>query len=471
MEIIRKNLFSIICGVIALLAVGALFWPISNMYTTLGTELDGRIQVSNSLDGLSNTSRQMPQLSPDSTTTDSLDVFPVQPVYDAAQNAVGLISAQAKKMNDYATSINKHSLLIDDPTIQELPKPVETTKFVFANQYYAAVNNYTRWQKILDSTMPPTPAEVQAAKDKLQDDINKQRLLYDTSGNVDPQSKQDADAYFSEEAPLVEPRMELESAKAHRIYLMTPPTVNPGPLPVDSTIKVGSYPSAEQICKAQVVMWVIDDIVNAIAQANELYSDPQTPGGPPQHDVLHSVVKSIESMDLPTPVLASSSGGIDVNAGVTTAAAKVYTASPTGRVCNGRYDVLRFKLHLIVDAAKLPLLIKTLESGQFITVLNVQVNEVVDPVMAASNPLGGFRYGNKPVIRCELDCEELLLRSWTDAIFPDDMKNGFGQGLGTPTDNGDQGGYPSPYGMPGGMPYGAGPMGPNGPYYGPPPHP
>ncbi len=42
MEIVKKNILSIICGVIALLAVVALFWPISGMYADAQTVLDGR---------------------------------------------------------------------------------------------------------------------------------------------------------------------------------------------------------------------------------------------------------------------------------------------------------------------------------------------------------------------------------------------------------------------------------------------
>jgi hypothetical protein len=126
-------------------------------------------------------------------------------------------------------------------------------------------------------------------------------------------------------------------------------------------------------------------------------------------------------------------------------------------VCNGLYDVLRFKLRLVVDAAKLTQVVRELEASRFITVLNVQIKEVVDPVMSASSPQGGFRYGNKPVIRVEIDCEELLLRSWTNSFLPDSMKGGLGKAvLGTPTDNGGQPTYPGgpapggPYAPPGG---------------------
>jgi len=51
--------------------------------------------------------------------------------------------------------------------------------------------------------------------------------------------------------------------------------------------------------------------------------------------------------------------------------------------------------------------VREFEVGQFITVNNVQVLEVVDPALSASQ---GYRFGDKPVIRVEFDCEEILLR-------------------------------------------------------------
>ncbi len=415
MDVIKKNIFSIVFGIIAILAVVALYWPMSGMYATLLAQLDARIQVNSSLDSLATASRSMPLLSPDATNPDPLQVFPTQPVIDAGIAATGQVSQQANNMLSRAVSTNQHVPLLPD----ELPKPTDAIRYMFAKQYAQEVTDYARWQKILDSTAPPTPAEVQAEKDKLRDDINKARLAYDAQGNATPDSQAEALSEFDLESVSVQPRMELERAQQHRIYLL------PNTLPVDLTIKDGTFPPPDKICDAQIVMWVLDDITNAIAQANELYSDPA-----PQHDILHSAVKTIEGIDPPAPVIAQ--GGVDTSAGVTAATPKVTTVSPTGRVCNGLYDVLRFKVRLVVDATKVPQILRQLEVGQFITVLNVQYNEVVDPAVAAATQTGGFRYGDKPVVRIEIDCEDLLMRKWTDNILPDSRKSGLGKGaLGT----------------------------------------
>jgi hypothetical protein len=450
MEVIKKNIFSIIFGVIALLAVGALFWPIGGLYSSLQTLLDARVQVNGDLEQLANQPRLMPLLSPDQPTAGPLEVFPTDPVRVAGADANARVHDEAHNLSVLATNANKHELL----QLGELPTPTDQDRFNFANKYSQEIDGYSRWQKMLDSTSPPTPAEVQARKDKLQEDINKARLNYDASGNATPDSVAEAAAQFAAESAGVQTQMELERAQQHRIYLLVPPNANP--LPVDPGIKVGSEPTPDRICDAQIVVWMLDDVVNAIKAANDNCSDP---GG---YDILHSAVKQIEGIDPPQPMVAT--GGFDSAAGVSSPVSKVSLVSPTGRVCNGLYDVLRFKVRLVVDAAKLTQVVRELEAGQFITVLNVQIREVVDPVVAASNQQGGFRYGSKPVVRVEIDCEELLLRSWTNGILPDSKKNGLGRAvLGAPTDNGGQPTYPGGPMGPGG-PYGP----PGGPYYGPP---
>ena len=86
------------------------------------------------------------------------------------------------------------------------------------------------------------------------------------------------------------------------------------------------------------------------------------------------------------------------------------------------YDVWRYDVVMDVDAAKINQIIRQFEVGQWITVLNVQIASVDNAMQAVS----GYMYGNKPVVRLSLHCEELFLRSWTDPITPPTRKNGAG---------------------------------------------
>ena len=460
MEVIKKNLFNIIFAVIALLAVGRSVLADQRHVHESRPTASARLDTSSKLDQVSNQSRNMPLLDPNQTTADPLEVFPIQTVIDAGTAATAKVSEQAKNMMDFATKTNSHLPLQPD----ELPKPSEGARFNFATVYANSCTNYQRWIDIVDSTSPPSPADVDAEKAKLKDEIDKARLVYDANNNVDATSQQGGDGSIYRLNPrLCSRAWNLSGMQQHRVYLLLPPTFNP--LPVDKDIKVQSYLSPEEICRAQVIVWVLDDVMNGIKQANELYSDPATPGGPPQHDIFHSAVKSIEGVDPPQPAISPNAG--DFRAPAAAATPKVPAVSPTGRVCNGLYDALRFKVRLVVDASKVPEIVRSLEAGQFITVVNVQLTEMVDPAVAAANPQGGLHFGNKPVVRAEFDCEELLMRKWTDALFPDSLKGGLGKGSASalrPTTAAAH----DPHGPMGpGGPYGPG--GPGGPGYGPPP--
>jgi hypothetical protein len=459
---IKKNLVALICGVLGILAVVSLYWPTSGFYTDLEAELDKHIAVGTSADGLVKKQRTMPILSPDETNPQPLTVFPTQPVIDAGNAAVAKVSTQATNMMTQAQSANQHQLLVTG----ELPAPSNDIRYAFAQAYAAEINDYSRWQKILDSTTPPTAEEVTAKLADTHSKILEARVFKDPqTGQPDQASVQEAEAEYATQSAAVKPDMEAWRAAKHRIYLL------PGALPVDTTINIQNLPTPDKICDAQFAMWVYDDVCSAIARVNDSDADGATPDGPPIHDIAHSVVKQLVGITTPVPV--ENTTGFDATAGVSSVAPKVTTISTTGRVSNGLYDVLRFKVSLVCDASKIPLVIRALEAGQFMTVLNVQITEVVDPVIAASganSTQGGFRFGEKPVVRIELDCEALFMHKWTDPILPDSRKAGLGGVAGSGATPGEGGGGPPSMGGPPG--FGGGPPGFGGPpggFGGPPP--
>jgi len=461
MQALKKNLVSIIFGIIAILAVVAVFWPIGGWYDDLQKQLDRRAAVGAQLSSMANGSRQMPILSPDQTTPDQLTVFPTQEVINAGVAATSQVATQATAMVDTAVKANRHGDLLFP---NSLPKPDDSTRFSFAQKYQDATTDYARWQPILNSGARPSPEEISSSLQALQDQINKEKLTYlpgppDANGNkpVNPASEQDVKDDYDAKAPDVKPRMELGAATKYCVYLEP----RSGALSFDQTIGVKEAPDADKIFNAQLGIWIIDDVAHAIARCNQLYSDPETPGGQPKADILHGAIKRIDLIGNPQAVSGSST---DATGGNGTAIPKVTTISASGRVCNALYDVVEFKVDLTVDAAKVPQIVREFEVGQFITVNNVQIIEVVDPALSASQ---GYRFGSKPVVRIELDCEELLLRQWTNDILPDTKKNGIASGLPTNAPEG------TPEGMPEGMPEGGvgrpGMRGfPNGPPMGPP---
>jgi hypothetical protein len=212
-----------------------------------------------------------------------------------------------------------------------------------------------------------------------------------------------------------------------------PGAANAGPIPYDATISVRALPTAEQIWDAQLNVWIVDDICSAIAGVNQYQSDPGAALG---GDVLHSAIKRLEKIEGIAPVYGTAADQAAGNGGPTPVELSV---SPTGRVCNALYDVMKFKVTLVVDATKLPQILREFQRGRLITIWNVQIDNVLDPAIEMQN---GYTFGDKPIVRVEITGEDLLLRSWSLDLIPDSRKNGIGPGgpaVGvSQPENGDQ---------------------------------
>jgi hypothetical protein len=406
--ILKKHWISLVLAVLVILSVVAKFYPLAGMYHTLQVELNDRVSVERHVELLLMTQRHMPILSPDQTDQPTLDVFPTQDVIDAGKAAVAQVTKQADNLVQAAVQKNTHAPLFPNA----LPKPDDSTKYSFAEEYIKQTTGLTRWQQILNSCGIPTPEEVAAETAAKQAQIYGQYGVV-PNGPSNPAMEQAVQA-FNQAAPTIKSDMELERAKQFSIYM------EPDAVPYDTTIGIGAGkppPEAGQIWDAQLGMWIIDDITNAIARINKQYSDPDSPGGPPDDIILHSPIKRIEKLQNIAQIVGPNGG--DLTAGVGGPTPAELTVSATGRVSNALYDAYRFDLILAVDADKLPQILRELQLDQFITVLNVQILEVVDPAVAA---VAGYRYGDKPVVRIEIDGEDLLMKNWTADLLPDSRK-------------------------------------------------
>jgi hypothetical protein len=412
MAVLKKNLFSIICGVVAILSGVALYWPLTGMYADLDRRLGERIAVDGQISQIVHATRTMPLLSPDNLTPDPLPVFPRDEVITAATDAVQQVDKQAAAMVEVAVKANTHTLLLDG----ELPPPDPKTgtqeqkdaytlkQSAFAKKYAEETAGLVRWQKMLNSGALPTTDEINARKATVTQQIKDQLI-------------RGADAEIAARVAAVPVQMQNERAVQSTVYMQ------PDAIGVDKTINPAGIPTAEKICAVQIAMWTIDDIVAGIARANKNYSDVDTSAPAGHADVPHAAVKQIIKIDNWVPV--NSPNGGDNATGLTNPVPKVPTLSPSGRVCNALYDTVRFNVSLVVDASKLNQIIQELETNQFITILNVTYSEVVDPAIAANN---GYRFGDKPLLSVTLDCEELLMHQWTNPLLPDAFKNGLGKG-------------------------------------------
>jgi hypothetical protein len=442
LEPVKKYWLSITFGVVAVLAVVASFWPIGNMYAQMQkTELLNRIAAGQQLDQLLSAPHNMPILDPDQSAPAPLKMFPSSAVIDAGKQAAALVGQQASAMSDALKKANQHTPLYPGA----LPKPDYATQYQFAQKYVAETTNYARWQKILNSAPGVKGADVTARLGELRTEIF---AKYGVAAGPEAAAgtgtaaaaaaaslpAKQAEADFESQATLVPAAMQTERANQCAIYLELP-AANAGPIPYDATISVRQLPTAEQIWDAQLNVWIVDDITQAIAQVNQNQSDPGAAQG---GDVLHSAIKRLEKIEAIAPVYGTAADQTSGNGGPTPRETSV---SPTGRVCNAIYDVMKFKVTLVVDATKIPQILREFQRGQLITIWNVQIDDVLDPAIEMAN---GYTFGDKPLVRIEITGEDLLLRDWSVDLMPDSRKNAIGGGVGggliTPTPGGGGGG-------------------------------
>ena len=107
MEIVKKNLVSIICGVIAIIAVIAV-WPIDGRFTALQEKANARKGVYDQLKNLLDKERHLPVVSLDpAATPQKLEGFPTEPVITRGNEIKEKMKAQADEMFKKAVTINQ----------------------------------------------------------------------------------------------------------------------------------------------------------------------------------------------------------------------------------------------------------------------------------------------------------------------------------------------------------------------------
>jgi len=161
MEIVKKNLFSIICGVIALIAIAAIPTFIRSQQKALQTKLDGRVKLFRDFHTVDTKPRQQPVVSADANAAvPDLGNFPGPKAIESGKAAISQVQAQSMALEKMANEMNKHTLLVPN----SLPNPSDT--FAFQRAYEEALDKGIAEQ--LHSSTPPTQAEIEREKAALQ---------------------------------------------------------------------------------------------------------------------------------------------------------------------------------------------------------------------------------------------------------------------------------------------------------------
>ncbi len=356
-----------------------------------------------------------------------------QQFLDRYQEVVGRISDDAKRIRQEALNFNRADRDVLFPGLFPEPAPTQL-ETIPRRMYMALVAAYERLLVDMRAGAPPSAESMGEILEAAEERFRTQILI-----KPGGQRLTDDDTIWLKEQ-LTNTRLShcAETAKGIGIYT-TLASLN---VPDESLVP----PRAEaqgmvQLFQWQWSLWITQDIVGALSDANE-----------PFESVLEAPIKRLVSLvEFGAPVVAGGSaggGGSGFNAGFAPgggrgagsgastptggkAAAPLdparevpldFAFSFTGRKTNPLYDVRLIQLVLIVETARIPVVLDALSRKNFITILDATL-EAVDAFEEVGE---GYFYGSAGVSKLTLDLETVWLREWTAPLMPPDLKLALG---------------------------------------------
>jgi hypothetical protein len=400
MDIIKKNIVSLICGVIALLAVIALFWPIGGYYDNLRSQVQQRAAVNQQIRSLMTRPRTLPVTSLENPEPRPLGQFPTPSAIAAGKAVMDAVSKQAQGVMDVAVKYNRRQLLVPN----SLPRTPAAIGIEFRRRYAQELtiggpqHQNSLAGRVLKAGLPPTEAEIRMAQEALAAQIRRDRLQIDTATGraINEETvKQEID----EAIARLPDQLRSDVARRNQMY------IEPDAWDVLTAITgATTAPDSRTVFWAQMSLWVHQDLASAIAEINA-----------GSQSVLTSPIKHLIKVEV-TEQFVFAAGDASGVSGAGTA------ISPTGRVSNSLYDVMHYNAVMRVSANKVPQILQGLARNRFLTVLNVSIIPV-DSAQALSQ---GFMYGADPVVELRLQMEQIFLRAWLEPLMPTIIKQELG---------------------------------------------
>ncbi len=427
MDIVKKNVVSIIFGVIALVAVVLAFFPMNGKFDETKKQLDDRAKQYSQAEGVLKKSRLLPDVDLISTSGQKpLNEFPSPNITLMAKKFMDQLVSQSRGVLEAAVQINQQEstvglkqLLLLTPG--SLPEPQNNADNSFKKALQPEMEALRL--NVLQAGNPPTPEEIKKEDDKLLATPRIKRILGADGNAINEQAVTDAYQKDSLELPK---KMRAEIANRCRIYV--DPEVLSAPKEI---ISAPQSPSPAVIWYTQAALWVQEDVCRAIAEINSTGQNVQES---PVKRLVSLVIPPGPAMYVRADAAAPADGSLagrgavaaETGAPANGEPARVFTVSPTGRTSNSMYDVISFTIVLHVDQTRIPAILKQLSKDRFITVRNVDLTRLdTAPLLAM-----GYVYGSSPIAEITVDCEALQMREWTAPLMPRAIKDAMiGPGL------------------------------------------
>ena len=436
MDIVKKNILSIVCGVIALISVIAIFYPLRGMYAAMTADVAKSKAVGDQLAAVAKTDRTWPTLSDKDTDRVPLKHFPTAATVEVGTKMTESWTHDANQFLEDALRVETQNLQLLVPG--SLPGNSGQTAIAYAFQdEYAKTFNLMRGntgaqggvvpmpsapRHVLNTplvgTLPPSEQDI-----KLQADTKEASIRQEMPRYVDNQlvNGPDVEAAVAKSRAEVGDQLRTQNALHSMVYLDPAQTFQPNPRIVGNVA-----PAPDDIFDAQVGLWLQQEICTAVYETN---------AGSKQ-GVLDAPIKRLVSIRFPqlynmssangapgAPPAAGAPAATDAPAVPPMPTAKIavdYKVNPLGQVSNDFYDVLPFQLTIVCEADEVPRVLTDLSRRRYIMYRAVDVQSLDSAIPL----IQGFMYGSKPVVQLTLQGQYLMLRKFIGPYMPPDVVRG-----------------------------------------------
>ncbi len=429
----KANPISLTSIVVAIVAIGVLAWVHvnGNAFTKRMLEQQGNLtQIERAM----NQRVQVPGKTP---TEPPRDVFPItvnQAAIDQLEAVYAKMGGEYKQVFDEARKINRPGHAPMSPNLF----PVSQSAAAFG-----AKDDYPRALRAMlgppspDSPLPALNAKPPIDSARINEELERIEQQYRVENSIGAGGGFEHDQFEElrrrKSAALRE--MLINHARTLNIYAHTQPDHEQFPFHVPDWVKLPGTPNEVALWTGQMMLWIQQDIVAAIALANGV--------GEPGRDVTDSVVKRLLSVRVvPGAVGVRNRGGLMTrlgessqftDAGFTPPAADAppptapsadtrlpddFSVAPTGRSSNALYDVWHVWVEIVADSQQLPEFFNALSQVNFMTVLTVEASNVNEYDALHQ----GFVYGQCDTVHLKLLVETIWIRDWTTRLMPATVK-------------------------------------------------
>jgi len=431
-EILAKYWVAILCGIVALAAIITSFIPLGSYHQDLHAKLQTSAANFSKADALIHKSRNKPLL-PGQSTPDPLPVFPSKSIIETGEALSKQLDVESQKSVKTVVDINRHQ-----PLLPILPNPNGVDGINYRSAYVQRLvqgqngKKGTLFTDALKAGLPPTPADVKTESDRIWKTKYESQLVPDPNNPGKAFNEDSVKVQFAQEDAALPIVMRQQTATSYKLY------AGQDAITVDPVVSaIGTLPpDPKKIWWSQMQLWVIEDVAKAISEANEKAADvTQSPikrllkleilGGQDQGILFTGSKNGAAAPPMMAPI-GGPGGPADPSAAAPAIVADPNTplvanhvASPSGRVSNPMFDVVQFRLDLVVAAKDIPWIVDCLCRNRLMSVLNIE-SIIAEDTAAADRD--GYFYGTDPVVRISIRCESLFMREWTLPLMPEVVK-------------------------------------------------